>query len=81
MEVRRRETWQSEERDGAREVFMNSAAAPTIEASIEDVKSYWNRRPCNIRHSDKPVGSKEYFDEVEARKYFIEPHIPGFAEF
>lgn len=48
---------------------------------VEDVKAYWNRRPCNIRHSAKPVGSREYFDEVEARKYFVEPHIPGFAEF
>jgi len=48
---------------------------------VEDVREYWNRRPCNIRHSPKPVGSKEYFDEVEARKYFVEPHIPGFAEF
>lgn len=51
------------------------------EVPVEDVRAYWNRRPCNIRHSPKPVGSKEYFDEVEARKYFVEPHIPGFAEF
>ena len=48
---------------------------------VEDVRDYWNRRPCNIRHSPRPVGSKEYFDEVEARKYFVEPHIPGFADF
>lgn len=48
---------------------------------IEDVKNYWNARPCNIRHSQKEVGSKEYFDEVEARKYYVEPHIPGFADF
>jgi SAM-dependent methyltransferase len=27
------------------------------------------------------VGTKEYFDEVEARKYFFEPHIVRFAEF
>src|SRR6185436_20128920 len=46
-----------------------------------DVQSYWDRRPCNIRHSNKPIGSREYFDEVEARKYLVEPHIPGFAEF
>lgn len=51
------------------------------EISIEDVERYWNARPCNIRHSSKPVGSAEYFDEVEARKYRVEPHIPGFAEF
>jgi 2-polyprenyl-3-methyl-5-hydroxy-6-metoxy-1,4-benzoquinol methylase len=48
---------------------------------VEEVREYWNRRPCNIRHSAQPVGSKEYFDEVEARKYFVEPHIPGFADF
>lgn len=27
------------------------------------------------------MGSKKYFDEVEARKYFVESHIPRFAEF
>ncbi|MCL5875968.1 MAG: class I SAM-dependent methyltransferase [Candidatus Dependentiae bacterium] len=49
--------------------------------SIEKVKEFWDRRPCNIRHSNKPFGTREYFDEVEKRKYFVEPHIPGFAEF
>ena len=48
---------------------------------IEQVQTYWDRRPCNIRHSTKPPGSREYFDEVEARKYFVESHIPEFAEF
>lgn len=48
---------------------------------IERVREFWDRRPCNIRHSPKPVGTREYFDEVEARKYFVEPHIPVFAEF
>ena len=57
-----------------------------MSASFEDipitkVSDYWNSRPCNIRHSPKPVGSREYFDEVEARKYFVEFHIPGFADF
>jgi 2-polyprenyl-3-methyl-5-hydroxy-6-metoxy-1,4-benzoquinol methylase len=56
---------------------MNSST----DKSIADVQQYWDARPCNIRHSTKPVGSKEYFDEVEARKYFVEPHIPAFAEF
>lgn len=55
--------------------------ASAVLPQIEDVAAYWNRRPCNIKHSLKPVGSREYFDEVEARKYFVEPHIPGFAEF
>jgi 2-polyprenyl-3-methyl-5-hydroxy-6-metoxy-1,4-benzoquinol methylase len=51
------------------------------EKSIEKVKKYWDQRPCNIRHSPEPVGTRKYFDEVEARKYFVEPHIPRFAEF
>ena len=48
---------------------------------INTVRDYWNSRPCNIRHSPRKMGSKEYFDDVEARKYFVEPHIPGFADF
>lgn len=51
------------------------------EVSISAVRHFWNERPCNIRHSAKSVGEREYFDEVEARKYFVEPHIPAFAEF
>lgn len=49
--------------------------------NIDKVKSYWNNRPCNIKHSTKELGTKEYFDEVEWRKYFVEPHIQEFAEF
>jgi SAM-dependent methyltransferase len=49
--------------------------------SIDRVRDYWNSRPCNLRHSPAPIGSREYFDQVEARKYFVEPHIPGFADF
>jgi 2-polyprenyl-3-methyl-5-hydroxy-6-metoxy-1,4-benzoquinol methylase len=48
---------------------------------ISAVSTYWDTRPCNIRHSPKPVGTREYFDEVEARKYLVEWHIPRFAEF
>jgi ubiquinone/menaquinone biosynthesis C-methylase UbiE len=53
----------------------------TLEPSIDDVRRYWDSRPCNIRHSRKAVGTREYFDEVETRKYLVEPHIPGFAQF
>ena len=27
------------------------------------------------------MGSREYFDQVEARKYLVESHIPGFADY
>ena len=48
---------------------------------LSEVQNYWNSRPCNVRHSTKAPGTQEYFNEVEARKYMVEPHIPGFAEF
>ncbi len=48
---------------------------------IKTVQNFWDSRPCNIRHSAKEFGTREYFDEVESRKYFVEPHIREFAEF
>jgi 2-polyprenyl-3-methyl-5-hydroxy-6-metoxy-1,4-benzoquinol methylase len=48
---------------------------------LDVVQAYWDARPCNVRHSTKPLGTREYFDEVEARKYLVEPHIPAFADF
>jgi ubiquinone/menaquinone biosynthesis C-methylase UbiE len=56
-------------------------AAPQSGDLLGKIRDYWNRRPCNIRHSAQPVGTRAYFDEVETRKYFVEPHIPGFAQF
>jgi SAM-dependent methyltransferase len=50
-------------------------------ATIEEVINYWNSRPCNIRHSNKEIGTKAYFDEVRERKYIVEPHILEFANF
>jgi SAM-dependent methyltransferase len=49
--------------------------------NIDDVAAFWNDRPCNVRHSLQPVGTRAYFDGVEHRRYFVEPHIPVFAQF
>lgn len=51
--------------------------------TIGDVRAYWDRRPCNIRHSTKSVDLDPlgYSRDVTDRKHFVEPHIPGFAEF
>lgn len=48
---------------------------------LTDVRRFWNRQPCNINHSDRLLGTREYFDDIEKQKYFVEPHIPEFAEF
>jgi len=47
----------------------------------ERIKQYWNNQPCNIRHSGNAVGSLEFFQEVSARRFLVEPHIPEFAGF
>ena len=49
--------------------------------TIEEVKKFWNDRPCNVRHSSKELGSKEYFIEVSNKKFFVEPHIINFTNF
>ena len=48
---------------------------------LNDVQKYWNDRPCNIRHSDAPIGTKEYFEQVEHKKYHVEHHIIEFSDF
>jgi ubiquinone/menaquinone biosynthesis C-methylase UbiE len=45
------------------------------------IKFYWNKQPCNIKHSKKKLFTKEYFEEVKKKRYFIEPHIRNFADF
>jgi ubiquinone/menaquinone biosynthesis C-methylase UbiE len=48
---------------------------------IIKVKDYWNNQPCNIKHSKKKFLSKKYFNEVRKKRYFVESHIPKFADF
>lgn len=45
------------------------------------IKKYWNKRPCNILHSRKKFLSREYFNEVRKKRYFVENHILKFAGF
>ena len=52
-----------------------------MKATIQEVKKYWDDRPCNVRHSSKEVGTKEYFDEVARKKFTAEPHIKFFSQF
>ena len=65
------------ERAGTRERFTEMDES----ALNEEVRSFWDEHPCNIRHSDKENGTREYFEDVTRRKYFVESHIPAFARF
>lgn len=42
---------------------------------------YWDTNPCNIRHSISPVGTLKWSEEITERKYRVERHIHGFAQF
>ena len=52
-----------------------------MNATIKDVKKFWDNRPCNIQHSSKELGSLEYFNEVSKKKFYVEPHILDFTKF
>lgn len=52
-----------------------------MKTSIQIVKDFWDSRPCNIKHSNKEIGTKEYFQEVSSKKYKVEPHILTFVDF
>lgn len=51
------------------------------EIPIEEVKKYWDKAPCGFENSSKPIGAKEYFDEIERIRYLHEPHILDFVDF
>ncbi len=48
---------------------------------LKKIEKYWDKKPCNVNHSKKKFLSREYFNEVRKKKYFIEDHIPKFANF
>ena len=50
---------------------------------IDEVRDYWNRRPCNIMHSLVNIDEDPllFSQQVTERKYTVESHIPGFAQF
>ena len=50
--------------------------------SIEqEIKDYWNRQPCNVKHGTSEVGTREFFEEVTAKRFKAEPHNLDFPQF
>lgn len=45
------------------------------------VAEYWQSLPNGTVYASSLPGTREYYDEVEAARYALEPFIPGFAEF
>lgn len=45
------------------------------------VRDYWNRASCGTEHTKQKKYSAAYFDDIEFRRYSIEPEIFSFAQF
>jgi ubiquinone/menaquinone biosynthesis C-methylase UbiE len=47
----------------------------------EQVRGFWNRTPCGSWDATAPEGTREYYDQIEARRYELEPFIHRYADF
>jgi 2-polyprenyl-3-methyl-5-hydroxy-6-metoxy-1,4-benzoquinol methylase len=47
----------------------------------ERVRAFWQEHPCGTKFSDAEMGTREFFDRVEAHRYSKEWHIPIAADF
>ena len=47
----------------------------------ERVRAFWQAHPCGVKFSDAEMGTREFFERVEAHRYAKEWHIPGAANF
>jgi SAM-dependent methyltransferase len=56
-------------------------AGPGHAVSGPDGAGFWTEYQPGFRFSDKPVGSREFFAEVELHRYALEPHIPELVRF
>ena len=45
------------------------------------MRAFWQAHPCGTKFSDAEVGTREFFERVEAHRYAKESHIPGAADF
>lgn len=47
----------------------------------ERVRAFWQAHPCGTKFSDAEMGTREFFERVEAHRYAKEWHIPAAAGF
>lgn len=47
----------------------------------ERVRAFWQAHPCGTRFSDAEMGTREFFERIEAHRYAKEWHIPEAANF
>lgn len=47
----------------------------------ERVRAFWQAHPCGTKFSDAEIGTREFFERIEAHRYEKEWHIPAAANF
>jgi len=47
----------------------------------EQVRAFWQAHPCGSKFTEAEIGTREFFERVEAHRYLKEWHIPGAADF
>ena len=45
------------------------------------IRRHWEQDPCGSKHASAPPGTAEFYAQVEAERYRLEPFIPAFARF
>jgi SAM-dependent methyltransferase len=48
---------------------------------ISEIEAYWQAQPCGIKNGEGEVGTAFWSHGVSERRYFVESHIPAFADF
>jgi 2-polyprenyl-3-methyl-5-hydroxy-6-metoxy-1,4-benzoquinol methylase len=48
---------------------------------LEAIQDYWDAHPWEATRSHKTQGTRDYFKDIEMRRYHLAPHIPDFADF
>jgi SAM-dependent methyltransferase len=57
---------------------MNKSAQNNLKKSVV---AYWDEQSCGTEFTDKPIHTREYFEEIESHRYKAEPQIFPFAQF
>lgn len=64
-------------------ILVRVSAAPSglTTPAKEEVRRFWQQRPCGSRHAAAPEGSPEFFRQVEQSRDRLEPFIARYARF
>lgn len=60
---------------------MSGTFPESIVPAKEEVRRFWQRRPCGAKHAVAPEGSSEFFEQVERSRNELEPFIARYARF